>query len=148
MSRPTVLLLSGPNLNLLGIRDPEVYGTNTLEDHVKLATVTADGLGLDVEHHQSDREGELVERIQGARGRRRRDRHQRGGVHPLLVGDPRCAGHLRRPDRRAAHLEPRTTRAVAADVGRDPGRHRQWSAGSAATATASPSRASAGCSLP
>src|SRR4051812_13733447 len=69
MSRPTVLLLSGPNLNLLGIRDPEVYGTNTLDDHVKLATETADGLGLDVEHHQSDREGELVERIQGARGR-------------------------------------------------------------------------------
>jgi 3-dehydroquinate dehydratase-2 len=69
MSRRTVLLLSGPNLNLLGIRDPEVYGTDTLDDHVKLATVTAEGLGLDVEHHQSDREGELVERIQGARGR-------------------------------------------------------------------------------
>jgi 3-dehydroquinate dehydratase-2 len=69
MSRPTVLLLSGPNLNLLGIRDPAVYGTSTLDDHVKLATETADALNLDLEHHQSDREGELVERIQGARGR-------------------------------------------------------------------------------
>ena len=68
-SRPMVLLLSGPNLNLLGEREPDVYGTATLEDHVKVAEVTAAESGLTVEHHQSNHEGELVDLIHGARGR-------------------------------------------------------------------------------
>jgi 3-dehydroquinate dehydratase-2 len=65
----TVLLLSGPNLNLLGIREPEIYGTATLEDHVARATAVARDLGLDLEHLQSNHEGELVEAVHGARGR-------------------------------------------------------------------------------
>ncbi|HEX9969023.1 MAG TPA: type II 3-dehydroquinate dehydratase [Acidimicrobiales bacterium] len=65
----TVLLLSGPNLNLLGTREPEVYGTDTLDDHVARATAVAGTHGLTVEHVQSNHEGELVEAIQGARGR-------------------------------------------------------------------------------
>ena len=69
MSRPTVLLLSGPNLNLLGEREPEVYGSATLDDHVATARAAADAHGLDVEHVQSNHEGELVEAIHGARGR-------------------------------------------------------------------------------
>ena len=69
MSRPIVLLLSGPNLNLLGQREPEVYGSDTLDDHVARARVTATELGLDLEHLQSNHEGELVEAIHGARGR-------------------------------------------------------------------------------
>lgn len=64
-----VLLLSGPNLNLLGAREPEVYGTETLDDHVKRATAVAGSHGLTVEHVQTNHEGELVEAIQGARGR-------------------------------------------------------------------------------
>lgn len=67
--RPLVLLLSGPNLNLLGEREPEVYGTATLEDHVKVAEATAADLGLTVEHHQSNHEGDLVDLIHAARGR-------------------------------------------------------------------------------
>ncbi|HET7722561.1 MAG TPA: type II 3-dehydroquinate dehydratase [Acidimicrobiales bacterium] len=66
---PTVLLLSGPNLNLLGIREPDIYGAATLEDHVKTATAAAAGLGMDLEHKQSNHEGELVEAVHGARGR-------------------------------------------------------------------------------
>ena len=66
---PTVLLLSGPNLNLLGIREPDIYGAATLEDHVKTATAVAAGLGIDLEHLQSNHEGELVEAVHGARGR-------------------------------------------------------------------------------
>lgn len=69
MSGRTILLLSGPNLNLLGEREPEVYGTETLDDHVNTARTTAVGHGLDLEHVQSNHEGELVEAVQRARGR-------------------------------------------------------------------------------
>ena len=64
-----VLLISGPNLNLLGEREPEVYGTATLDDHVAAAAAAADERDLDPEHVQSNHEGDLVEAIQGARGR-------------------------------------------------------------------------------
>jgi 3-dehydroquinate dehydratase-2 len=66
---PIVLLLSGPNLNLLGEREPEVYGTATLDDHVALTTRTAEAHGLAVEHLQSNNEGELVDAVHSARGR-------------------------------------------------------------------------------
>ena len=65
----TVLLLSGPNLNLLGDREPEVYGTDNLDDHAATAAATAGRHGLAIEHHQSNEEGELIELIHGARGR-------------------------------------------------------------------------------
>jgi 3-dehydroquinate dehydratase-2 len=64
-----VLLLHGPNLNLLGQREPEVYGTATLEDHVHTARKTGELFGLVVESFQSNHEGELVDAIHGARGR-------------------------------------------------------------------------------
>ncbi len=65
----TVLLLSGPNLNLLGSREPEIYGSATLEDHVATAAAEAQRHGLELEHLQSNHEGELVEAIHAARGR-------------------------------------------------------------------------------
>jgi 3-dehydroquinate dehydratase-2 len=64
-----VLLLSGPNLNLLGEREPDVYGTARLEDHVAVAREAAIANGLELEHLQSNHEGELVEAIHAARGR-------------------------------------------------------------------------------
>jgi 3-dehydroquinate dehydratase II len=64
-----VLLLSGPNLNLLGEREPEVYGRDRLVDHVRTATVAAEAHGLTIEHRQSNHEGELVDAIHAARGR-------------------------------------------------------------------------------
>ena len=67
-TRPVVLLLSGPNLNLLGEREPDVYGTATLDDHVATASAAAESHGLTVEHQQSNSEGELVGAIQRARG--------------------------------------------------------------------------------
>jgi len=67
--RPLVVLVSGPNLNLLGDRQPEVYGTETLADHVATATESANRLGLRLEHLQSNFEGALIEAIHGARGR-------------------------------------------------------------------------------
>jgi 3-dehydroquinate dehydratase-2 len=66
---PLVLLLHGPNLNLLGQREPEVYGTATLEDHVATARATAGEHGLQLEAFQTNHEGELVDAIHAARGR-------------------------------------------------------------------------------
>jgi 3-dehydroquinate dehydratase-2 len=65
----TILLLSGPNLNLLGQREPAVYGTTTLEELVAIAAQVAAARGHDVEHVQSNHEGVLVDAIHGARGR-------------------------------------------------------------------------------
>jgi 3-dehydroquinate dehydratase-2 len=67
--RPLVLLLHGPNLNLLGEREPEVYGRATLDDHVAAARAAAETAGLALEHLQSNHEGDLVEAVHGARGR-------------------------------------------------------------------------------
>ncbi len=64
-----VLLLSGPNLNLLGDREPAVYGTAHLAEHVRTATEAAERHGLTVEHVQSNHEGDLVDAIHRARGR-------------------------------------------------------------------------------
>ena len=65
----TVLLLSGPNLNLLGEREPDVYGTATLADHVAAAQAVAEAHDLVLEHLQSNHEGALVDAVHGARGR-------------------------------------------------------------------------------
>lgn len=69
MTRPVLLLLSGPNLNLLGERQPEIYGTETLDDHVQAARRRAADFGYELEHHQSNHEGDLVEAIQAGRKR-------------------------------------------------------------------------------
>ncbi len=68
MSSPSILLLSGPNLNLLGTREPEIYGSETLDDHAKAAAERARELGYDLVHVQSNHEGELVDAIHAARG--------------------------------------------------------------------------------
>ncbi len=64
-----ILLLSGPNLNLLGEREPHIYGTDTLDDCEADARSAAEAGGHSLEHIQSNHEGELVDAIQGARGR-------------------------------------------------------------------------------
>lgn len=66
---PTILLLHGPNLNLLGQREPEIYGTATLDDYVSACTTWSRDLGFDLEHLQSNHEGDLVDAIHTARER-------------------------------------------------------------------------------
>ena len=66
---PTILLLHGPNLNLLGQREPEIYGTATLVDYVSACTTWSRDLGFDLEHLQSNHEGDLVDAIHTARER-------------------------------------------------------------------------------
>ena len=65
----TILLLSGPNLDLFGQRDPLVYGTDTLDEMVADARTAAAASGYELEHLQSSHEGEIVDAIHGARDR-------------------------------------------------------------------------------
>ncbi|KAI0200889.1 catabolic 3-dehydroquinase [Astrocystis sublimbata] len=67
MSR-TILLLNGPNLNLLGTREPDIYGTTTLSDVVAQAETQASSLGISLQSFQSNHEGAIIDRIHRARG--------------------------------------------------------------------------------
>jgi 3-dehydroquinate dehydratase-2 len=64
-----VAVLNGPNLNLLGLREPQRYGRATLDDVEALCAETAEGLGLAIDFRQTNGEGELVSWIQECRGR-------------------------------------------------------------------------------
>jgi 3-dehydroquinate dehydratase-2 len=110
-ARPVVLLLSGPNLNLLGQRQPEVYGTATLDDHVAAARRAAEDGGLAVEHVQSNHEGDLIDAIHGARGRCAAIvinpgafTHYAWGIHDALAAfdGPVVEVHLSNPQAREA----------------------------------------------
>lgn len=63
-----ILLAHGPNLSQLGTRDPEQYGTATLDDVVEAARAEASSAGADLDHLQTEHEGELVARLHAARG--------------------------------------------------------------------------------
>lgn len=121
MSTPLVLMLSGPNLLLLGERQPEIYGTATLADHVARAAVAAERLGIELEHLQSEREGDLVEAVHGARGRcdalvvnAGAISHYGWSLHDALAtfAGPVVELHLSNPDAR----EPWRHRSVLAPV--------------------------------
>ena len=63
-----ILVLNGPNINMLGIREPGIYGSNSYEDLLKLLEETARKENLQMEHFQSNHEGALVDKIQQAYG--------------------------------------------------------------------------------
>ena len=66
---PGFLILNGPNLNLLGFRQPEVYGRTTLADVEAMCRAHATEIGVEVEFEQSNHEGALIDAIHGTRGR-------------------------------------------------------------------------------
>jgi 3-dehydroquinate dehydratase-2 len=68
--KPSLLTIHGPNLNLLGTREPETYGTETLADIDAMLAKLAAELGVTVASFQSNSEGDIVSAIQGARGTR------------------------------------------------------------------------------
>ncbi|MFI5044617.1 MAG: type II 3-dehydroquinate dehydratase [Acidimicrobiales bacterium] len=111
MTPRSILLLSGPNLNLLGQREPEVYGTDTLTDHVSRAEKAAAHAGLTLNHLQSNHEGDLIEAIHAARGveagiviNAGAFTHYAWGLHDALAAfaGPVVELHLSNPDRREA----------------------------------------------
>lgn len=63
-----ILVLNGPNINMLGIREPNIYGKQTFQDLLTLLEQTAESLNVTVEQYQSNHEGDLVDRIQKAYG--------------------------------------------------------------------------------
>lgn len=80
--RPTIFVLNGPNLNLLGEREPDIYGLATLADVEAICRGRADDLGLEVDFRQTNEEGRLVEWIHQARS------HAAG-----VVINPAALGH-------------------------------------------------------
>ena len=64
-----ILVINGPNLNMLGIREPGIYGKSTFADLLVLLENTAKELGVEVEQYQSNHEGDLVDKIQWAYGK-------------------------------------------------------------------------------
>ena len=64
-----ILVLNGPNLNMLGIREPGIYGKSTFADLLCLLEETARRLNIEVEQYQSNHEGDLVDKIQWAYGK-------------------------------------------------------------------------------
>ena len=63
-----ILVLNGPNINMLGIREPGVYGSQSYGELLRLLSVWAEELGVEMEHYQSNHEGCLVDKIQAAYG--------------------------------------------------------------------------------
>ena len=64
-----ILVLNGPNINMLGIREPGIYGKNSYQDLLQLLENTAREEGVEIQHFQSNHEGALVDQIQNALGR-------------------------------------------------------------------------------
>ncbi len=69
MATPYLLVLNGPNLNLLGTREPQIYGTETLAEIEQAARTRAEALGFGLDFRQSNHEGQLIDWIHEARGK-------------------------------------------------------------------------------
>jgi len=120
----TILLLSGPNLNLLGEREPEIYGTDTLEACVGDARAAAEAAGHTLEHLQSNHEGELIDAIQAARGRCGAIVMNPGAFTHSSYALADCARSIRRRQGRAAPVQPVRSRGMATEVRGRALRHR------------------------
>ena len=69
LPEPLIVILNGPNLNMLGLRQPEIYGSATLDDVEALCAEAAEALGLAIDFRQTNGEGELISWVQECRGR-------------------------------------------------------------------------------
>jgi len=69
MSVPLIAVFNGPNLNLLGLREPEIYGIQTLDDLEATCAEAAERLGIAIDFRQTNSEGELISWVHECRGR-------------------------------------------------------------------------------
>ncbi len=69
LPEPLIVILNGPNLNMLGLRQPDIYGSATLDDVEALCAEAAEALGLAIDFRQTNGEGELISWVQECRGR-------------------------------------------------------------------------------
>lgn len=119
----SILILNGPNLNMLGVREPDIYGSQTLADIQGLCEETARDLGFSVDFRQSNHEGELVEWIQKARGvfdavliNAAAYTHTSVAIHDALklLDAPVAEVHLSNPEEREAFRHHSYIRPIAA----------------------------------
>lgn len=110
----SILVLHGPNLNLLGEREPDVYGRATLDDYVDAVRRVAETYGVSVEAFQSNHEGELVDAIHRARG-----------THDAIVINPGAFTHYAWSlhDALAAFEQPVIEVHISNPNAREPWRH-------------------------
>lgn len=101
-----ILVLNGPNMNLLGLREPEIYGQETYEDLVSLAEQTCREAGLECICVQSNHEGVLIDENSKGPGRLRRHRHQSRRILPHQHRHSRCPAGGGSPCRGGAYLRP------------------------------------------
>ena len=127
-----ISIINGPNLNLLGTREPDIYGSETLADITDRCRTTGAKLGLDVEFRQSNFEGQLVEWIQDAIGNAdaivinaAAYTHTSVAIHDALKSYPGYKielhishPHLREPFRHISFVSPAVD-AVVAGLGTD-----------------------------
>ena len=108
--KPLIYVLNGPNLNMLGLREPEIYGSDTLDDIADMLDDRARDLGLELDIRQSNHEGHLVDWIQEANARGAKAVLLNGGgfthtsvaIHDAIkaVAVPVIEVHLSNPHRR------------------------------------------------
>lgn len=107
---PLIFVLNGPNLNLLGTREPEIYGSATLDDISAMMVDHADGLGIELDIRQSNHEGHLIDWLHEARAKGAKAviinpggySHTSVALHDAVkaIGTPVIEVHLSDPDTR------------------------------------------------
>ena len=120
-----VFVLNGPNLNLLGKRQPHIYGHETLADVERDCRALAEELGLELRFHQSNREYEIVDWIHEAREIAGGIVINPGRLHALLRGHPGRVERVRCFRDRGAHLQRAQARGIPASLLRVDARRRR-----------------------
>jgi 3-dehydroquinate dehydratase-2 len=69
LKKTRLLFINGPNLNLLGARENDIYGTKTLEEIASLVNIEAESMNVDIEFIQSNHEGEIIDIIHASKGK-------------------------------------------------------------------------------
>ena len=130
---PLIFVLNGPNLNLLGTREPEIYGTDTLDDIAARLVARADELGVELDIRQSNHEGHLIDWLHEARAKGAQAvivnpggySHTSVALHDAVkaIGTPVIEVHLSDPDTRESFRYADLVALAATQVFKGQGAH-------------------------